>query len=63
MANTERISVYLTSAEKTALHDAADELGVSENAVIKIILRGALGLPLPTIFRDKLDEIEKVTLQ
>lgn len=48
--NTERVSVYLTEGERLALRLAARQLGLSENAVIKLLIRDTMNLDIPVTF-------------
>lgn len=52
--NTERFTVYMTEGERLALRLAARQLSLSENAVMKLLVRNATGLPVPTIYADQL---------
>jgi len=40
-----KISVYLTTAERSALRAVAEQRGVSQNYVMRIALRREVGLP------------------
>lgn len=59
--NTERFTVYMTDHERDALRRLAHEFNTSENAVMKILIRDAGGLPLPAEYmaqlRNKLSEL------
>lgn len=52
--NTERFYAYLTESERDALRRLARSFNTSENAVVKILIRDAAGLPLPTEYVDQL---------
>lgn len=44
MKNTERFTVYMTEGERLALRLLGRHLGLSENAVIKVLIRERSGL-------------------
>lgn len=52
--NTERFTVYMTERERDALRHLARQFNTSDNAVIKILIRDAAGLPLPTEYLEQL---------
>lgn len=60
--NTERVSAYLTDHEREALRGLARSFNTSENAVIKILIRDASGLPLPDEYCEKLRALTNSTL-
>jgi hypothetical protein len=45
--NTERFTIYMNERERDALRHLARQFNTSENAVVKILIRDAAGLPLP----------------
>lgn len=62
MKNTERVSAYLTDSERQALRSLARSFNTSENAVIKILIRDAGGLPLPDEYCEQLRSLTNSTL-
>lgn len=46
MKNTEKFTVYMTEGERLALRLLARHLALSENAVMKVLIRDKVGLPL-----------------
>lgn len=62
MRNTERLSVYLTERERNALQELQREFNTSANAVIKILIRDAGGLPLPDQYLAQLRSLTNSTL-
>lgn len=54
MKNTERFTVYMTDMERAALRRLARSFNTSENAVMKILIRDAGGLPLPDEYAEQL---------
>lgn len=53
--NTEKMTAYLTEMERGALRSLADEYELSENGVMKLLIRYASGLPMPIEYRNRLD--------
>jgi hypothetical protein len=49
MANTERVSLYLTEGERLVLRLAARRLAASENYVLKLMIRHYFDLPLTEV--------------